>query len=207
RRTPGRRCRGYTVRADRRRHLRRARHGRGSGQADTGAGLPDAEDAALVAGQTLARPPGPCVAAPGAARAEPRRDARAVPAKPQPPLDQRLLSGDLMRFSRIPRHVSFIPDGNRRWADERGLERGAGYAQGIERGISLLELCRDVGIEEVSIYGFTKENVRRPSDQVEAFREACTEFGMRAVAAGVALRAVGDVKSAMFPPGLRAYAE
>jgi len=112
-----------------------------------------------------------------------------------------------MRFSRIPRHVSFIPDGNRRWADERGLERGAGYAQGIERGISLLELCREVGIEEVSIYGFTKENVRRPSDQVEAFREACTEFGMRAVAAGVALRAVGDVKSAMFPPGLRAYAE
>lgn len=112
-----------------------------------------------------------------------------------------------MRFARIPRHVSFIPDGNRRWADERGLERGAGYAQGIERGIRLLGLCRDLGIEEVSIYGFTKENVRRPSDQVAAFREACTEFGMQAVAAGVALRAVGDVDSTMFPPGLRAYAD
>ncbi|MBN1240518.1 MAG: di-trans,poly-cis-decaprenylcistransferase [Gammaproteobacteria bacterium] len=112
-----------------------------------------------------------------------------------------------MRFARIPRHVSFIPDGNRRWADERGLARGAGYAQGIERGINLLELCRDLGIEEVSIYGFTKENVRRPSDQVEAFRDACTEFGIRAVDAGAALRAVGDVDSAMFPPGLRMYAE
>jgi undecaprenyl diphosphate synthase len=112
-----------------------------------------------------------------------------------------------MTFARIPRHVSFIPDGNRRWADERGLARGEGYAQGIARGISLLKLCKDLGIEEVSIYGFTKENVRRPSDQVDAFRQACTEFGMQAVAAGAALRAVGDVESAMFPADLRAFAD
>jgi undecaprenyl diphosphate synthase len=112
-----------------------------------------------------------------------------------------------MAFARVPSHVSFIPDGNRRWADERGLERGAGYAQGITRGIHLLQLCRDVGIDEVSIYGFTKENVRRPSDQVDAFREACTEFGMRAIEAGAALLAVGDVRTTMFPEALRQYAE
>src|SRR5690606_32406382 len=189
------------------RHIRRARDWRRGGPQHRRAGLSDAEVATMVADQAVARPAWSRLASQDAARVEPRRDASAVQNKSEPPLDQRLLSGDLMRFARIPRHVSFIPDGNRRWADERGLERGAGYAQGIERGIRLLGLCRDVGIEEVSIYGFTKENVRRPSDQVEAFREACTEFGMRAVAAGVALRAVGDVKSAMFPPGLRAYAE
>jgi undecaprenyl diphosphate synthase len=112
-----------------------------------------------------------------------------------------------MKLTRIPRHVSFIPDGNRRWADERGLERSAGYAQGIERGIRLLQMCRDLGIEEVSIYGFTKENVRRPSEQVEAFRQSCTEFGLKAVAAGAALRAVGDSDSKMFPSALRTFAE
>lgn len=112
-----------------------------------------------------------------------------------------------MKFARIPQHVSFIPDGNRRWADARGLERGAGYAQGITRGVRLLKLCREIGIEEVSVYGFTKENVRRPSDQVEAFREACTEFALQAVAAGAAVLAVGDSKSAMFPPALREFAE
>jgi undecaprenyl diphosphate synthase len=112
-----------------------------------------------------------------------------------------------MEYGRIPRHVSFIPDGNRRWADARGLARGEGYSRGIDRGVELLRLCRELGIEEVSIYGFTKENVRRPSEQVEAFRAACTEFGLQAIANGAALRAVGDFDSAMFPAELRQFAE
>jgi len=112
------------------------------------------------------------------------------------------------RPTRVPRHVGFIPDGNRRWADERGLARGEGYTAGIEPGLRLLRYCRELGIEEVSIYGFTKENVRRPSAQVTAFREACTEFGLRAVReAGAALLVVGDTGTPSFPDGLRPYAE
>ncbi len=111
-----------------------------------------------------------------------------------------------MRFSRLPRHVGFIPDGNRRWADARGLPRGEGYAPGIEPGLQLLELGRTVGIEEVSIYGFTKENVRRPSAQVEQFREACVEFGLGASEAGAALLAVGDADSPVFPEALHPFA-
>jgi len=112
-----------------------------------------------------------------------------------------------MELSRIPRHVSFIPDGNRRWAEARGMTRAEGYAHGIERGVHLLRLCKEIGIEEVSIYGFTKENVRRPSDQVEAFRAACSEFALKAVAAGAAVLAVGDSDSAVFPPALLPFAK
>lgn len=112
-----------------------------------------------------------------------------------------------MEFSRLPRHVSFIPDGNRRWAEARGMTRAEGYAHGIERGVDLLRLCKEIGIEEVSIYGFTKENVRRPSEQVEAFRAACTEFAHRAAAAGAAVLAVGDAESAVFPQGLKPFAK
>lgn len=112
-----------------------------------------------------------------------------------------------MKLSRIPRHVSFIPDGNRRWAEARGMTRSEGYAHGIERGVELLRLCKEIGIEEISIYGFTKENVRRPSDQVEAFRAACTDFALKAVAAGAAVLAVGDAESAVFPPALLPYAK
>ncbi|CAN5285431.1 polyprenyl diphosphate synthase [soil metagenome] len=113
----------------------------------------------------------------------------------------------MMPFARIPRHVGFIPDGNRRWADTRGLCRGEGYVPGIEPGLRLLDLCRDLGIQEVSIYGFTQENVRRPSEQVEKFRAACTEFGRRAIEAGAALLAVGDRDSSLFPDDLRCFAE
>lgn len=112
-----------------------------------------------------------------------------------------------MELARIPRHVSFIPDGNRRWAEARGMARAAGYAHGIARGVQLLDLCRTLGIEEVSIYGFTKENVRRPSDQVEAFRSACTDFALRAAAAGAAVLAVGDADSPVFPPALLPFAK
>lgn len=112
-----------------------------------------------------------------------------------------------VKFSRLPQHVGIIPDGNRRWADKRGLARRDGYAAGIEPGLRLLDLCRNLGIEEASVYGFTKENTHRPPDQVEAFRAACVEFCLRARRAGAALLVVGDSTSPVFPDALRPFAE
>ena len=108
---------------------------------------------------------------------------------------------------RLPRHIGFIPDGNRRWAREHGLPKRAGYAAGIEPGLRLLDLCRELGIEEVSAYGFTKENVQRPSDQVEAFRDACVRFALAAADEGAGVLVVGDAESAAFPDALRLFVE
>jgi undecaprenyl diphosphate synthase len=104
-----------------------------------------------------------------------------------------------MNFSRLPRHIGIIPDGNRRWADARGLERAAGYGCGVEPGFRLLGAARALGIEEISVYGFTKENVRRAPAQVAAFRVACTEAALRLVDEGAAVLAVGDTASPAFP--------
>lgn len=109
-------------------------------------------------------------------------------------------------LSRIPQHVGLIPDGNRRWAVEHGMARRDGYAAGVEPGLQLLELCRDLGIAEASVYGFTKDNVRRARDQVDAFRTACVEFGIAAVESGAALLVLGDTESAVFPDELRPFA-
>jgi undecaprenyl diphosphate synthase len=111
-----------------------------------------------------------------------------------------------MSLRRQPRHLGCIPDGNRRWARLRGLPPGEGYAFGIEPGLRVLAACRVLAIEEVSIYGFTKENVRRPPAQVERFRAACVEFAERAVAAGAALLVVGDRSSPVFPAALASLA-
>lgn len=99
-----------------------------------------------------------------------------------------------------------IPDGNRRWAVSRGLPASEGYAHGIDPGLRLLEDARALGIAEVSVYGFTKENVRRAADQVAAFRRACVETARRAVAAGMAVRVIGDTETASFPAELRGLA-
>ena len=110
------------------------------------------------------------------------------------------------RIARVPRHLGLIPDGNRRWADTRSLARHEGYAAGIEPGLQLVDACRSLGIAEVSVYGFTKENVRRPAAQVRAFRGACIRFAERVTDLGAALLVVGDMRSKAFPDELRRYA-
>jgi undecaprenyl diphosphate synthase len=110
------------------------------------------------------------------------------------------------RFARLPRHLGVIPDGNRRWADARGLERADGYPAGVEPGLRLYDHCRELGIEELSVYCYTKENLRRPSSQVDAFRRACVEFADIVEQRGAALLAVGDMRSRLFPPELRRFA-
>lgn len=98
--------------------------------------------------------------------------------------------------------MGLIPDGNRRWAEARGLAKRDGYAAGIDLGLRLLSICRALGIEEVSVYGFTKENVRRPQDQVAAFRNSCVEFALAVMHAGAAFLVVGDTSSSLFPDAL-----
>jgi len=77
---------------------------------------------------------------------------------------------------------------------------------GMERGLAMLDECLDLGIEEVSVYGFTTDNNKRPREQRLAFGEACVHFVGMAMERAVALKVVGDHTSAMFPAVLKPYA-
>ena len=103
----------------------------------------------------------------------------------------------------LPSHVGFIPDGNRRWAGAHGMSKEAGYAYGINPGLLLFDLCKEYGIQEVSIYGFTQDNNKRPSIQQQAFRNACVTFALEIARRGAALLVVGDETSTQFPRELK----
>jgi undecaprenyl diphosphate synthase len=105
----------------------------------------------------------------------------------------------------MPRHVGFIPDGNRRWAANHGLAKEEGYAKGIAPGLALFEACRTLGIGEVSVFGFTQDNTRRPSIQSKRFRAACVAFAFEIARRGAALLVVGDEESAQFPAELASF--
>jgi len=107
-----------------------------------------------------------------------------------------------MAKSNLPRHVGFIPDGNRRWAQMRGLEKEAGYAQGIAPGLQLYEQCRQRGIEEITVFCFTQDNTKRPSKQTKAFTEATVALTLQVANRGAAVRIVGDQQSPLFPQEL-----
>ncbi len=68
---------------------------------------------------------------------------------------------------RLPRHVAIIMDGNGRWAEMRGLPRIAGHREGIHSVRDSVELCRELGIQTLTIYAFSMENWRRPEGEIK----------------------------------------
>jgi undecaprenyl diphosphate synthase len=108
---------------------------------------------------------------------------------------------------KLPRHVGFIPDGNRRWAEEHGMTKESGYAHGLLPGLRLYEQCAALGIPEASIYCFTKDNTKRPAAQKDAFRSAAVKFAEEMATRDVALLVVGDERSPLFPGELVEFRE
>ena len=85
-------------------------------------------------------------------------------------------------FSRLPRHVAIIMDGNGRWAKKRGLPRTAGHAAGAEVFRKIATYCKDIGIQYFTVYAFSTENWKRPQDEVDAIMKLLEKFLAEALA-------------------------
>jgi undecaprenyl diphosphate synthase len=105
-------------------------------------------------------------------------------------------------FKRLPQHIGVIPDGNRRWAVMKGYEKQDGYNHGIKPGFELYKLCLELGIKEMTLYGFTQDNTRRPTIQTQAFSRACVDAVMELTGRDAELLVIGNTESPMFPQEL-----
>lgn len=108
-------------------------------------------------------------------------------------------------MKRIPKHIGIIPDGNRRWARNNGLKKEEGYAHGLEPGLKLLRAARNYGIPELTYYGFTVDNCKRPKEQVAAFSDACVSAVKMIEQENAELYVIGNTESPCFPAGLLPY--
>ena len=64
-------------------------------------------------------------------------------------------------------HIGMIPDGNRRWAREHGLDPWEGHRRGAEKGEVFIEWCIDhPEIFEITVYGLSEENFKRPEREL-----------------------------------------
>lgn len=106
---------------------------------------------------------------------------------------------------RIPKHIGIIPDGNRRWAAERGLPKEAGYNAGLAPGLALFRLARKEEIKELTFYGFTQDNTKRSREQVKAFKSSCVEAVRLISSEDASLLIVGNSNSPIFPKELLPY--
>ncbi len=58
-----------------------------------------------------------------------------------------------------PRHVGVMLDGNRRWARARGNSTSEGYKAGAENIANLLSWCEEVGVEVVTLWLLSTDNL------------------------------------------------
>lgn len=97
----------------------------------------------------------------------------------------------------VPRHIAIIMDGNGRWATQRRLPRVAGHTRGVDAVRSVVEACVERGVEYLTLFAFSSENWRRPTDEVSflmrLFVTALEREVGRLHANGIRLRVVGDL--------------
>ena len=96
----------------------------------------------------------------------------------------------------IPNHVAIIMDGNGRWAKSRGLPRTAGHRKGVEIVRNVIESAQDLGINTITLFGFSSENWSRPKDEINDLMKMLRTY-LRSETAdlhknGVKLRVIGD---------------
>ena len=75
------------------------------------------------------------------------------------------------RLERLPVHVSFIMDGNGRWAKQRGQDRIYGHYEGVSSVRAVMEASVEWGIAYTSFFAFSEENWGRPDEEVHALME------------------------------------
>jgi undecaprenyl diphosphate synthase len=73
----------------------------------------------------------------------------------------------------IPKHVAIIMDGNRRWAQERGIPIALGYQRGVTILREIINAARRAEIGVITAYAFSEENWNRPSAEVDLLMNLC----------------------------------
>lgn len=67
----------------------------------------------------------------------------------------------------LPNHIAIIMDGNGRWAEMKGKPRVFGHKNGVSSVKEVIEGCREIGVNYLTLYAFSTENWNRPKLEVK----------------------------------------
>lgn len=73
--------------------------------------------------------------------------------------------------NKIPKHIAFICDGNRRWAEEHKLPALMGHRAGISNFENLVDWYIERGVSTVTFYIFSTENWTRSKEEINFLME------------------------------------
>ena len=84
----------------------------------------------------------------------------------------------------VPKHVGVILDGNRRWARASGAGAAEGHRAGADRILDFLGWCEDAGVERVTLWLLSTDNLTRPPQELADLLGIIEEVVGRLAAAG-----------------------
>lgn len=97
----------------------------------------------------------------------------------------------------MPQHIAIIMDGNGRWAKGKGLPRIAGHRVGVQTLKSVIITLDELNIQYLTVYAFSTENWKRPTDEVNALMDLIVEFIDKEIdylyEKGVRVHPIGDI--------------
>ncbi|MEB3754243.1 polyprenyl diphosphate synthase [Acinetobacter sp. MD2(2019)] len=96
----------------------------------------------------------------------------------------------------LPQHVAIIMDGNNRFAKKKHLEKGDGHREGKNTLDPIVEHCRELGIQALTVFAFSSENWNRPQAEIDLLmlllEQTVLEQIPRMIRFEIALRFIGD---------------
>lgn len=124
-------------------------------------------------------------------------DLRRALTRPLYEIYERRLLADLAP-DRLPKHIGVIHDGHRRYARAEGLpDYQASYRAGMAKFLEFLEWTAALDIEAVTCWLLSKENLSRPSSELDPYYEVLIDHfdGMPAAIAGhdARVRVIGSL--------------
>ena len=72
---------------------------------------------------------------------------------------------------KLPKHIAIIMDGNGRWAKFNNKTRLSGHKKGVEAVRKIIQKSKDLGIKTLTLYTFSKDNWKRPKDEVSGLMQ------------------------------------
>ena len=88
-------------------------------------------------------------------------------------------------------------DGNGRWASQRFMPRVAGHSEGLNAVRKIVQECRQLGVEYLTVFAFSSENWRRPPEEVsflmKLFLKSLKGEVSRLAENDIRLRLIGDL--------------
>lgn len=96
----------------------------------------------------------------------------------------------------LPKHVAIIMDGNNRFAKKNKLQKGDGHREGKNVLDPIVEHCKRVGVQALTVFAFSSENWNRPQFEVDLLmkllEDTIHEQLPRMEKFNIALRFIGD---------------